>query len=42
MNLDMVLLVWDILFAYNLCGDILIEIGYYLLQELKNRLGRKI
>jgi hypothetical protein len=42
MNLDMVLLVWDILFAYNLCSDILIEVGYFLLQALKNRLGKKI
>lgn len=39
MSLDMVSNLWDILFAYDLCPDIIIEVAYHLLQALKIRLN---
>lgn len=40
MSLDMVSLLWDLLFAYNLCGEILIEVSYFLFQAVKKRLDK--
>jgi hypothetical protein len=42
MSLDMVSLLWDILFACNLCADILIEVAYYILQAVKKRLTNRL
>lgn len=37
MSLDMVSQLWDILLVYGVTGDILIEVGYYLLLAFTKR-----